>query len=247
MSFLGPGFVAQRRFTTQTLNALFNCFPALNEIDFCANRHSRARFQMQWVPPAAPRTWISARTGCRARFQMQLPLGPVFRVSISRPTSCRTRFQMEWLGKDLAPCRIGKHSNPQNSPKKHQKYSNNTIFGIFGVFLSYFARGGVFLFCRGPSFLQGMASWTDLSYMDLSINWLSGELPAVMAFTTDLQQIWILTNRFSGNIPDALASWTSLLFLDFSINQLSGEIPEAMGLMQELNYIFFNINRLSGT
>ena len=64
-----------------------------------------------------------------------------------------TRFATR-VGKDLAPYRIGNHSNPQNSPKIHQKYSKNTIFGISGVFLPYVACGGVFLFCRGPSFSQ---------------------------------------------------------------------------------------------
>ena len=47
------------------------------------------------------------------------------------------------FGKDLTLYRIGKHNNPQNSPKIHQKYSKNTIFGIFGVFLPYFGCGGV--------------------------------------------------------------------------------------------------------
>ena len=61
------------------------------------------------------------------------------------------------VGKDLAPHRIGKHSNPQNRPKIHQKYSKNTIFSIFGIFFPYFACGGVFLFCRGPSFSQSFS------------------------------------------------------------------------------------------
>ena len=54
-----------------------------------------------------------------------------------------------YIGKDLAPYRIGKHSNPQNSPKIHQKYSKNTIWGSFfpvllvGAF-SYSVGGQVF-------------------------------------------------------------------------------------------------------
>ena len=35
----------------------------------------------------------------------------------------------------MAPYRIGKHRNPQNRAKIHQK---TTILGIFGVFLAYF-------------------------------------------------------------------------------------------------------------
>ena len=38
------------------------------------------------------------------------------------------------VGKDLAPYRIGKHSNPQNSPKILQKYSKNTISVFLGIF-----------------------------------------------------------------------------------------------------------------
>ena len=88
-----------------------------------------------------------------------------------RVISCCVQVETEelgpLLGKDLAPYRIGKHSNPQNSPKIHQKYSKNTIFGILGVFLSYFACGGVFLFCRGPSFSQGHCGWGGGSYRSL--------------------------------------------------------------------------------
>ena len=59
----------------------------------------------------------------------------------------------ERVGKDLAPHRIGKHSDPQNRAKIDQKYSKNMIFGIFGVFfppislvgaLSYSVGGQVF-------------------------------------------------------------------------------------------------------
>ena len=46
------------------------------------------------------------------------------------------------IGKELAPYTIAKHSNPQNRAKIHQKYSKNRIWGIFGVFLPYFASGG---------------------------------------------------------------------------------------------------------
>ena len=66
---------------------------------------------------------------------------------IHTPTKCRPIFFFESFGRDLAPYRVGNHSNPQNRAKKHEKYQKNTIFGIFGVFLPYFACGGVFLFC----------------------------------------------------------------------------------------------------
>ena len=36
--------------------------------------------------------------------------------------------------------------------QKYIKNAKNAIFGIFGVILPYFACGGVFVFCRGPSF-----------------------------------------------------------------------------------------------
>ena len=52
---------------------------------------------------------------------------------------------MAFVAKDLAPCRIGKHSNLKTA----QKHIKNTIFSIFGVLLPYFACGGVFLFWGG--------------------------------------------------------------------------------------------------
>ena len=47
------------------------------------------------------------------------------------------------VGKDLILYRVGQHSNPQNRAKIRQKYPTNMIFCIFGVFLPYFACGGV--------------------------------------------------------------------------------------------------------
>ena len=68
------------------------------------------------------------------------------------------------IGKDLTLYRIGKHSNPQNRPKIRKKDTQKKwIFGIFGVFFSYFACGAVFLFCRGPSFSQPIKRYTSQS------------------------------------------------------------------------------------
>ena len=61
---------------------------------------------------------------------------------------------MSW--ERLGPLQDRKHTTTLKIGPKKVKNTKNTIFGIFGVCLPYLAGGGSFLFCRGPSFSQGL-------------------------------------------------------------------------------------------
>ena len=52
-------------------------------------------------------------------------------------------------GKDLAPYRIGKHSNPQNSPTIHQKYSKKYDFRYFWGYFFPILLVGAFSYSVG--------------------------------------------------------------------------------------------------
>ena len=82
--------------------------------------------------------------------------------------------------------------------------------------------------------------------MYLSINQMSGKIPAAMASMTKLQKISVGTNALSGKPPGVMAFMTSLEYMDFSANRLSGNVPDAMPSMMSLEYMDFSANRLSG-
>ena len=56
------------------------------------------------------------------------------------------------LGKDLAPYRTGKHSNPQNRAKIHQKYTKKYDFQCFWCIFALFCLWGVFPILWGANF-----------------------------------------------------------------------------------------------
>ncbi|KAL6989197.1 hypothetical protein U1Q18_014950 [Sarracenia purpurea var. burkii] len=68
------------------------------------------------------------------------------------------------------------------------------------------------------------------SYLDLSNNLLSGELPDCWAQFKVLSVISLSTNRLSGKIPTSLADLSFLGKLDLSNNNLSGKIPSGTQL-----------------
>ena len=87
--------------------------------------------------------------------------GRGFREGSSRPSApiWEPPFSCEsWLaflilepriGKELAPYRIGKHSNPQNRAKIHQKYTKNRGFRVFLVYFCPILLVGTFSYSLG--------------------------------------------------------------------------------------------------
>ena len=76
----------------------------------------------------------------------------LLRVGASLFTMGKRQFSHE-NPERLGPYRIGNTATLKIAPKT-SKIQKNMIFGTFGVFFPYFACGGVFLFCKGPSFWQ---------------------------------------------------------------------------------------------
>ncbi|CAL0301409.1 unnamed protein product [Lupinus luteus] len=102
-------------------------------------------------------------------------------------------------------------------------------------------------FSRG--FPNSWVNWTELFYIKMESNKLTGELPPDMSNLTELlfinlennefsgkiprmppnSEILILkSNQFEGNIPPQLCNLSDLYILDFSHNKLSGSIPQCL-------------------
>uniref|UniRef100_Q949G8 HcrVf2 protein n=3 Tax=Malus TaxID=3749 RepID=Q949G8_9ROSA len=82
--------------------------------------------------------------------------------------------------------------------------------------------------------------------MDLSCNFMYGEIPEELTGLLALQYLNLSNNRFTGRIPSKIGSMAQLESLDFSMNQLDGEIPPSMTILTFLSHLNLSYNNLTG-
>ena len=92
---------------------------------------------------------------------------------------------------------------------------------------------------------------SQLKFLDLSRNALSGQIPASLGRLDKLRFLYLNDNYFEGVLPNGIGmggrsdgTYDSLVHLDASDNQLSGRIPE--GLSMALEYLDLGYNQLTG-
>ncbi|XP_052195138.1 receptor-like protein EIX2 [Diospyros lotus] len=91
---------------------------------------------------------------------------------------------------------------------------------------------------------EAMPLLTDL---DISRNYLNGNIPLSIGNLTDMTNLAISNNRLSGIIPNIWNGMTSLYFIDMSNNSLSGKIPSSIGFQGcYIVFLFLGKNNLSG-
>ncbi|KAK1422755.1 hypothetical protein QVD17_18041 [Tagetes erecta] len=81
--------------------------------------------------------------------------------------------------------------------------------------------------------------------LDLAYNYLSGTIPPEWG-ATQLQDISLLGNRLTGEIPKELGNITTLTTLDLEANRLSGTVPSELGRLPNLNSLRLSSNRFTG-
>ncbi|KAI9095439.1 hypothetical protein K1719_026473 [Acacia pycnantha] len=91
-------------------------------------------------------------------------------------------------------------------------------------------------------------NFTSLVTLDLSSNYLYGQLPVTLfkLQNLNLHKFDISDNLFFGSIPSSLGNISSLTYLDLSQNQLSGNLPISLGQLQNLNVLSIGGNSLVG-
>lgn len=82
--------------------------------------------------------------------------------------------------------------------------------------------------------------------MDLSCNFMYGEIPEELTGLPALQSLNLSNNRFTGRIPSNIGNMAQLESLDFSMNQLDGEIPPSMTNLTFLSHLNLAYNNLTG-
>ena len=80
----------------------------------------------------------------------------------------------------------------------------------------------------------------------LSVNQLTGEIPAELGDLSNLTRLWLHGNRLTGEIPAELGSLSDLRRLSLSNNELTGEIPTSIGDLTNLEGLWLYNNSLTG-
>lgn len=78
---------------------------------------------------------------------------------------------------------------------------------------------------RGP--IPDLNGLTRLQYLDLSHNYLSGELPSFSS--ENITSIDLSYNLLNGSLPESYGSFPNLQYLVLGNNSLTGSIPESLG------------------
>ncbi|GLT68068.1 hypothetical protein SLA2020_403290 [Shorea laevis] len=140
----------------------------------------------------------------------------------------------------------------------------NDCGGIDGLKVLNFSRN------RLVGSLPAFQNFVGLEFLDLSFNYLSGEInsqlsqlvspkslnlgfnrfsgpvPTQLGKSLVLEQLQLSNNTFYGEIPVELLTYKNLNIIDLSDNFLNGSIPEAIGNLSKLQLLLLSSNRLSG-
>nr|XP_023914703.1 MDIS1-interacting receptor like kinase 2-like [Quercus suber] len=92
-----------------------------------------------------------------------------------------------------------------------------------------------------------IGSVSKLTHLNLSGNYLLGELPLSLAKLTLLEKLDISFNQMSGPIPLQLGNLSSLVELYLGGNYFSGTIPSTLGLLTCLTHFDLHSNQINGT
>ncbi|KAK9082006.1 hypothetical protein Syun_030988 [Stephania yunnanensis] len=83
--------------------------------------------------------------------------------------------------------------------------------------------------------------------MDVSNNYLEGEIPNTLSKCLSLRQLSLMGNSFQGSIPPSFSSLQGLKFLDLSQNKISGQIPMFLqNQSSSLQYLNLSFNNFEG-
>jgi hypothetical protein len=87
---------------------------------------------------------------------------------------------------------------------------------------------------------------SNLRYLSLANNQLTGPIPSGIGNLTNLTELYLDKNHLTGGIPSTFGNLSSINWLYLHDNQLSGELPPEMGNLTSLQYLGLALNQFSG-
>jgi Leucine-rich repeat (LRR) protein len=119
------------------------------------------------------------------------------------------------------------------------------ICNIVGKALSFLDLSNNLLTGQLPNCFM---NWSTLVVLNLANNNLSGEIPSSVGSLFSLQTLSLNKNSLYGELPMSLKNCSMLKFLDLSRNQLSGEIPAWLGeSLSSLMFLSLQSNEFIGS
>ncbi|CAH1452727.1 unnamed protein product [Lactuca virosa] len=111
--------------------------------------------------------------------------------------------------------------------------SRNKFYGGIS-FLCQIVPGFLVVLDLSHNFLSGqlpdcLCHFKELKILNLEHNNLSGRLPPSIASLIKLEVLYLYKNNFSGELPLSLKNCTSLSFLNLEANKFSGNVPVWIG------------------
>ncbi|KAK3423856.1 hypothetical protein EUGRSUZ_F00615 [Eucalyptus grandis] len=100
--------------------------------------------------------------------------------------------------------------------------------------------------------LIGSLSWclksfsTDLSVLQLQMNYLEGTIPQSFSLRNSLMTLDLSRNHFEGTLPQSLVKCTNLQVLDLSDNWIKDMFPRWLGTLPELKVLSLKSNNFKG-
>lgn len=101
--------------------------------------------------------------------------------------------------------------------------------------------------CLDTSIPKDVTLLSDLVYLRLVSNELTGEIPSELSRLTQLQMLDLSSNELAGRIPSQLANLSQLRNLILGSNTLVGSIPIQIYENTRLEQLALGANRLTGT
>ncbi|KAF8114849.1 hypothetical protein N665_0033s0039 [Sinapis alba] len=99
---------------------------------------------------------------------------------------------------------------------------------------------------RGHVELSTIARLTNLWFLILSSNNISGPFPSSLQALKNLTELRLDFNEFSGHLPSDFSSWEHLRVLDLSNNRFNGSIPSSFEKLAQLHSLNLENNKFSG-
>lgn len=89
----------------------------------------------------------------------------------------------------------------------------------------------------GSAILNSFTSLTNLTDLDISYNNFTGTIPSSIQNLTNLKTLRLNNNNLTGTLPDALGNMPNLETLDLRFNEFTGVIPSALGNLSNLKLL----------
>ncbi|XP_048633769.1 probable LRR receptor-like serine/threonine-protein kinase At3g47570 [Brassica napus] len=96
-----------------------------------------------------------------------------------------------------------------------------------------------------PSSLANLS--TNLRFLDLANNLISGNIPHQIGNLVSLQELTLEGNLLTGLLTASIGKLLRLQVLNLSSNSISGEIPSSIGNLTRLERLYLANNRFEGT